>query len=156
MSYSIYNTTISKRYKDNNTIVVTVENYNNDVLIAMDVNTVSKTVDLTHATKSGADLWMDHSKLVMDIVRYLIKNKKHSSITMIPEIILQTAAAEIELDLFGSEIYNPNKHVEDPVIQSTDNNSEMYTSDDSWDQIYKESGDIYGKLYKLWNIWGKK
>lgn len=109
MSYSIYNTTISKRYKDNNTIVVTVENYNNDVLIAMDVNTVSKTVDLTHATKSGADLWMDHSKIVMDMIRYLVMNKKHSSITMIPEIILQTAAAEIELDLYGPKMHDPNK-----------------------------------------------
>lgn len=156
MSYSIYNTTISKRYKDNNTIVVTVTNYNNDVLIAMNINTVSKTVDLTHATKSGADLWMDHSKIVMDMVRYLVMNKKHSSITMIPEIILQTAAADIELDLFGSEIYNPNKHVEDPVIQSTDNNSEIYTSGDSWDQIYKESGDVYDKSYKSWNTWRKK
>ena len=156
MSYSIYNTTISKRYKDNNTIVVTVTNYNNDVLIAMNINTVSKTVDLTHATKSGADLWMDHSKIVMDMIRYLIKNKRHSSITMIPEIILQTAAAEIELDLFGSEIYNPNKHVEDPITQSTDNNSETYTSGDLWDQIYKESGDVYDKSYKSWNTWSKK
>lgn len=109
MSYSIYNTTISKRYKDNNRMVITVTNYNNDVLIAMNINTASKTVDLTHATKSGADLWMDHSKLVMDIVRYLIKNKKHSSVTMIPEIVLQTAAAEIELDLFGPKMHNPNE-----------------------------------------------
>jgi len=109
MSYSIYNTTIAKRYKDNNRIVITVTNYNNEILIAMDVNLEAKTVDLTHATKSGADLWMNHSKLVMDIVRYLIKNKKYSSITMIPEIILQTAAVEIELDLFGPKMYNPNE-----------------------------------------------
>ena len=156
MSYSIYNTTISKRYKDNSRIVVTVTNYNNDVLIAMDINTVSKTVDLTHATKSGADLWMDHSKIVMDMVRYLVMNKRHSSITMIPEIILQTAAADIELDLFGPEIYNPNKYVEDPVIQSTDNNSETYTSGDIWDQMYKGSGDVYDKSYKSWNTWRKK
>ena len=109
MSYSIYNTTISKRYKDNNRMVITVTNYNNDVLIAMNINTASKTVDLTHATKSGADLWMDHSKIVMDMVRYLVMNKRHSSITMIPEIILQTAAAEIELDLYGPKMHNPNE-----------------------------------------------
>lgn len=109
MSYSIYNTTISKRYKDNNRIVITVANYNNDVLIAMDINTVDKTVDLTHATKSGADLWMDHSERIISIVRYLIKNKKYSAITIIPEIILQTAAAEIELDLFGPKMYNPHE-----------------------------------------------
>lgn len=109
MSYSIYNTTISKRYKDNNTIVVTVTNYNNDVLIAMNINTASKTVNLTHATKSGADLWMDHSKIVMDMVRYLVMNKRYSSITMIPEIILQTATAEIELDLYGPKMHNPNE-----------------------------------------------
>lgn len=156
MSYSIYNTTISKRYKDNSRIVVTVTNYNNDVLIAMDINTVAKTVDLTHATKSGADLWMDHSERIMSIVRYLIKNKKHSSITMIPEIILQTAAADIELDLFGPKIYNPNEETENTVSSNDDTNSEIYTSGDEWDQIYKESGDIYGKLYKLWNTWGKK
>lgn len=156
MSYSIYNTTVSKRYKDNNTIVVTVTNYNSDVLMAMNINTVSKTVDLTHATKSGADLWMDHSKIVMDMVRYLVMNKRHSSITMIPEIILQTAAAEIELDLYGPKMHDPNKDVENPTIQNDDNYSEICTSGDSWDQIYKESGDVYDKSYKSWNTWRKK
>ena len=156
MSYSIYNTTISKRYKDNNTIVITVTNYNNDVLIAMNINTTSKTIDLTHATKSGADLWMDHSKIVMDMVRYLVMNKRHSSITMIPEIILQTAAADIELDLYGPKIHDPNKDVGNPTIQNNDNHSETYTSGDSWDQIYKESGDVYDKSYKSWNTWRKK
>lgn len=155
MSYSIYNTTISKRYKDNNTIVITVTNYNNDALIAMNINTTSKTVDLTHATKSGADLWMDHSKIVMDMVRYLVMNKKHSSITMIPEIILQTAAAEIELDLYGPKMHNPNKDVDNPTMQNNDNHNEIY-SGDIWDQMYKGSGDVYDKSYKSWNTWHKK